>query len=90
MHVAAHTKQHLVLEYLMMQGADIDIKDPLGNTPLALAAMNDCLEAGYTLVKSGANVNEKDKYGYTVYQKAYNRGNRIVPYLKEEIKKPPK
>lgn len=57
MHIAANSNQHLVLEYLMMLGAKIDVKDPLGNTPLALAAMNDCLEATYTLVKSGAHIN---------------------------------
>lgn len=66
MHIAANSNQHLVLEYLMMLGAEIDRKDPLGNTPLALAAMNDCFEATHTLIKSGAKINQKDKYGFTV------------------------
>lgn len=71
-----------------MMGADINKKDPLGNTPLAYAAMNNCFEATYSLVKNGAQLDAKDKYGYTILEKAMNRECTIVRYLQEELKKP--
>lgn len=50
LHIAASTNSHAMIEYLLLNGANIDLKDPLGNTPLAYAAMNDCFEATHTLV----------------------------------------
>jgi ankyrin repeat protein len=56
-----------------LNGANIDLKDPLGNTPLAYAAMNNCFEATHSLIERGAKIDVKDKYGYTIIEKAKNR-----------------
>jgi ankyrin repeat protein len=66
LHVAASTNSYAMIEYLLLNGASIDLKDPFGNSPLAYAAINDCFEATRSLIERGAKIDTKDKYGYTI------------------------
>jgi ankyrin repeat protein len=53
-----------------------------GLTPLIYAARQDCLECAKVLVESGANVNQRTKYGWTALLTAtQNRHYRLAAYL---------
>ena len=51
---------------LLQAGADVNVIDNSGKTPLMLAAwFNSNLEVMQLLIKNGADVNAADEYGYT-------------------------
>jgi len=54
-----------VIEELIKNGANINIKDNNELTPLMYAANNGHFEAAKLLIKSGANVNSQDNSGQT-------------------------
>ena len=51
------------MNILIAAGATVNMKDQLGWTPLLWASANGKGEVVETLLKSGANVNEKDFEG---------------------------
>ena len=53
------------VKYFASQGADVNVRDGSGRTPLYLAASIDHLEIVKFLVSKGANVNAKDNDGQT-------------------------
>lgn len=55
-----------VVEALLARGADKEIKDKNGRTPLLTAAYDDCLENVEILVKSDVKMDVKDNSGMTV------------------------
>lgn len=63
-------------ERLMTQNLDLNEKDDQGYTPLHHALMNGHFDVARLLVKSGANVMEKDKYGRTSLYLSAKRNNR--------------
>ena len=50
---------------LIYEGADVNIKDEYGVTPLMIASMCKYEDKVNELLKAGADVNSKDKYGGT-------------------------
>lgn len=83
MSLAARLNRTAILEYLILRGADINIQDPSGNTPLMHAITNWQFEAIKLLAENGARIDIKDIYGFDAFDKAKHRGlNTIVEYLK--------
>jgi hypothetical protein len=66
LHIAASRDQTDIVELLIRAGANPNVKDQEGLTPLHLAAGNhSSTNLASTLISEGANVNAKNKYGYT-------------------------
>lgn len=54
-----------IIKLLIEAGADVNIKNKEGETPLILSYITFNIEIHELLIKSGANLNEQDKNGYT-------------------------
>ena len=66
LHYAARHKDDLeTVRILVRAGAQIDAKNPLGNTPFAGAAITNKTAAGRFLLEKGANRYSTNKYGDT-------------------------
>ena len=52
-----------IAEFLLKNGADVNMPDQDGNTPLINACLNEDLDLVKMLVKYGADINVKTKYG---------------------------
>ncbi|OMJ81113.1 hypothetical protein SteCoe_18474 [Stentor coeruleus] len=76
-----------LIEYLYSRGASLELTDNEGNTPLMLTVIYDQPEAAKKLVLLGAEVNTKDKYGYTAEDKAINRGKDHISNFLQGFKK---
>ena len=62
---ACVTNNYPAIELLLMYGANINLPDKEGNTPLMLAVMNEALESINSLMKSGCDWRQPNKYGVT-------------------------
>merc|ERR1712130_716341 len=67
-----------LLSFLDGQGAQLDVPDAGGITPLHWAAMNSCRAAADTLLDFGVNPNPQDKEGNTPFHYAVECGNLKV------------
>ena len=63
---------------LLDKGADVNVKDNSGSTPLIYAARNGRTEVLKALIDKGADVNLKNNYGNTKYKSNFNRNYRRV------------
>ena len=81
LHFAVLRGKRDVVEFLLSQGADVNLKDkswgfiPWGFTPLKYASSKDIVEL---LISKGANVNAKDKYGWTPLDGAVWHGQKDI------------
>lgn len=81
LHYAVLRGKREVVEFLLSQGADVNLKDkswgfiPWGFTPLKYASSKDIVEL---LISKGANVNAKDKYGWTPLDGAVWHGYKDI------------
>lgn len=83
--LAASLNRVGILEYLLLRGADLNVQDANGNTPLMLAVLNWQYDSIKYLVERGANIGAKDKYGFTAIDKAKFRGlTSIADYLETQ------
>jgi ankyrin repeat protein len=73
-----------VLGLLLAHGADINVQDEDGWTPLYLASTRGTLEAVRLLLKHGADVEVKNNNGKTALQEAAARGHDDVVKLLRE------
>ena len=64
------------IEQLLKQGADVNVKDKDGWTPLQWAALKGNIDIGKCLIENGADVNIKDNLGRTPLYRA-SRWNQI-------------
>ena len=86
MHVAARLGHADVLSLLLEHGADLEgHAGVLGETPLHLtSSWCRTLEAGQCLLDHGANINARDRYGWTPLHSAVGRENvQAVRFLLE-------
>jgi len=66
LHWAAEQEIETMIEWLLTRGVNINVRSPLGETPLHRAAFKDAEEEILTLLVScGADVNAKDRFGNT-------------------------
>jgi ankyrin repeat protein len=77
-------KDGSVLRLLLEHGADVNVPNGSGWTPLQRASYNGALEAVRLLLEHGADVEAKDKDGRTALQKAAKIGHdKVVELLRE-------
>lgn len=62
----------------LTQGAYLDVRDRLGNTPLIIASDNGYMEIVRYLLNRGASVNSLNNYGYSALHSAMVNGHRGV------------
>ena len=68
-------------EILLAQGADINVTDGRGQTPLHLAVREGHLALAKLLLAKGADINAQDKFGWTALHFAANRGEQDMANL---------
>ena len=74
-----------IIEYLFFRGANLDVQDEHGNTPLMIAVINWQYDTIKFLVEHGANIDKKDEFGLDAIAKAELRGlGSIVRYLNQQ------
>ena len=78
---AAIKNKYPIIELLLMYGANINLSDDYGNTPLMLAVMNNNLESINSLMKNGCDRNQKNIYGLDSIDRAKGQ-NHIVDFIK--------
>jgi ankyrin repeat protein len=61
--LATYWNQRAMVELLLVHGADVNVRDPRGITPLHMAAEKGDKELVELLLAHGADVNAKDAYG---------------------------
>jgi uncharacterized protein len=84
MHVSASSGNLQIMAILYKAGADINARDPVGNSPLDLAAVHDQLEAAKLLLEMKARVNDQNKNGMTALMFAAKAGDvEMVHYILE-------
>ena len=76
LHIAADSNHVLVVELLIKAGANIDVLNCCGRTPLMLGLKSPSVTK--TLLAAGANVNLKDKQGLTALLLAIEGGAPIA------------
>lgn len=65
LHLAAQMNDPDLITYFIIKGADPELKNFNGDTPLHLAIRNDAFEAAQTLAKQGGNLFARDAEGIT-------------------------
>jgi len=84
MHIAASTGNLQIMAILYKAGADINVRDNVGDSPLDLAAEHRQLEAVKLLLEMKARVNDQDKNGMTALMFAAKVGDtEMVRYMLE-------
>lgn len=76
-----------ILKYLLSQGAEIDVQDIDGYTPLYYAVRRDDTENIKFLIKNGANPNKKNEKGESPYQLAKEKKNQNLIHIIEKYNK---
>jgi ankyrin repeat protein len=73
-----------IFRLLLEHGADINVQDNNGRTPLYVASLNGGLEVVRLLLELGADVKAKRNNGETAFQVAADRGHdEVVKLLRE-------
>jgi hypothetical protein len=73
-----------IAKSLLEDGANVNEKNRVGNTPLHLAIINDSPDMVSLLLEYGANVNEKNNSGNTPLHLAKGKGAEIAKLLLEK------
>lgn len=84
LHIAVYTKRFDIAQLLLDKGADINVKNPLGLTPLHYAVYHATPKEVELLIKRGADVNARDNEGKTplALAKGYDR-DEVVKLLRD-------
>ncbi len=70
LHAAAYLDEPVKLVKLIEQGADMECRDSINQTPLITATDGASFEAFSILLGQGANINARDELGQTALDKA--------------------
>ena len=83
LHYAVIYGRKEAVEYLILKGAEIDMKDvDHGRTPLHYAAITGDVDIAVTLISKGIDINEEDEYGWTpLHHGAINGHTGIITLL---------
>ena len=83
LHIAARSGDRELVQALIADGVDVNLKNRWGQTALYLAAyMSGDMEIVQILVDMGADLNVKDKWGYTLLHTAVEYGDKeFVTFL---------
>jgi ankyrin repeat protein len=82
LHRAVHTGNVDMVKFLVSRGADVNVKDNYGQTPVQIAAQLDDAEIIIHLVSNGAEINIKNSIGKTPLHDAVAHDQfQIVNYL---------
>ena len=77
-------KDGSVLRFLLVHGADINVRSQHGLTPMHVASVNGALEVVRLLLEQGADVEAKRNDGKTALQVAVEEGyDKVVELLRE-------
>jgi ankyrin repeat protein len=77
-------KGGFALRLLLEHGADINLQDETGLTPLQWASFNGALEVVRLLLEHGADVEATNKQGKTALQEAAQEGHdQVLKLLRE-------
>ncbi|XP_019338401.1 fibronectin type 3 and ankyrin repeat domains protein 1 isoform X1 [Alligator mississippiensis] len=88
MRVSAVTGKKDVASLLIKAGADVNVKDKDGKTPLMVAVLNNHEELIQLLLESGANPTVKNEYGKGLLEMARSFHRQgLAALLEEKIKK---
>jgi len=79
--VANQVADRDVFDFLMQQGADINLTTEVGETPLHIAVKNDYRVVTKLLINNGADINAKDATGHTPLWHSIGRHNRDISAL---------
>ena len=71
-------KNIALVELLISAGADVNVKDYKGDTPLHRAVWMDNIELAKLLIASGTDVNAKDNYGETPLHLAKSEEMKVL------------
>ena len=78
LHFAATTGKHRLLDYLLLQGVDIETPCPRGDTPLLAALRCDQQECCVVLINRGADIEARTRTKKTPLIIASRRGNERI------------
>lgn len=85
LHLAAELGQVSVINFLLSQGAKLDLRDDLGHTALHKASENGHTAAVVALIRNGADIYARDQASKTPQHLAAHNGHEnIVRTLEEE------
>jgi len=85
LHVAISTGNAEIVETILLQGTDIESKNPNGENAWFLAVRCGNVEIADMIAKKGADIDQKNADGATALMIAIERGNLLlVEYLLEE------
>ncbi|MEZ4565763.1 MAG: ankyrin repeat domain-containing protein [Desulfobacterales bacterium] len=77
--IAAATEGHLiVVNFLIVEGAEVNIADDNGDTALMCAAMKGHVDVIKLLLEKGAAINIKDNQGWTALIAAASQGHAYI------------
>lgn len=83
-HVAARNCEAKVVDFLIANGVDIEVRTKNGLTPVVIAARNNCFESVISLKEAGALFDIKDAKGKLALR---NVGENVSPELKMFVEK---
>ncbi|XP_051779756.1 fibronectin type 3 and ankyrin repeat domains protein 1 isoform X1 [Erpetoichthys calabaricus] len=84
MRVSALSGNARVASLLIQAGADVNVQDKDGKTPLMMSALNNHEELVTLLLKNGANRHIKNEYGTSVLEMAKAFGRLNIAHLLED------
>jgi ankyrin repeat protein len=76
LHIAAWWGLTQIIETLLREGADINMRNSRGETPFLIAAQNDHREAVELFLENGNDVNEQNRGGETALSWAAKNGSK--------------
>lgn len=86
MHFAAFNGDDSIVSFLLSKGADVNVENLDGNTPLVMAVKGRHLDTIRILVDSGADINKMNAMGTTAIHHAAAMGYVDCLFLLQELK----